>query len=250
MQLPGRLRTTTLGDLLGTLLRAEANGTLELLEDRGRAHRVHLVGGLVVAVEFDGAAASLAELLRRERAVDDDTLRRSLLRALSSRRLHGDVLVSDFRVSPLVLGSALRRQITARLALLDQLGDARVHFRVAVRPPRGALLEAPLGPREFLAGRRRARERADRAPRFESRAPHARTHARTYETAPVHDPRATALRILGVAPSADPTEIKRAFRQRARELHPDMHPGVSDAERRVLESRFAEVTAAYHALVA
>ena len=248
MQLPGRLRTTTLGDLLGTLHRAQANGTLELIEERGRSHRIHLAAGLVIAVEFDGAASSLAELLRRERAVDDDTLRRSLLRALSSRRLHGDVLVRDFRVSPTVLGSALRRQITARLVMLEQIADARVHFRVAVRPPRSALIDAPLEPREFLTGRRRARERADREPRFEPRIPHAR--ARSYVPAPAHDPRAIAFRILGVAPSADPNEIKRAFRQRARELHPDMHPDVSDAERRILESRFAEVTAAYHALVA
>jgi DnaJ-domain-containing protein 1 len=248
MHLPGRLRATTLGDLLGTLHRADANGTLELIEDRGRSHRIHLASGLVIAVEFDGAASSLAELLRRERAVDDDTLRRSLLRALSSSRLHGDVLVRDFRVSPLVLGSALRRQITARLAMLEQLADARVHFRVAVRPPRSALVDAPLEPREFLAGRRRARERGE--PRVEARNSHAHARGAAPASMPRHDPRAVAFRILGVLPSADSTEIKRAFRQRARELHPDMHPDVSEAERRALESRFAEVTAAYHALVA
>lgn len=159
MRLPGRLRVTTLGDLLGTLHRAEAHGTLELVEDRGRAHRVHLSRGLVVAVEIDGAAASLAEVLRREGIVDDDTLRRSLLRALSSRRLHGEVLVHDFRISPEVVGDAVRRQLAARIALLEQIADARVVFRVAVRPPRGALFDLPLAPREFLAGRRRARDR-------------------------------------------------------------------------------------------
>src|SRR5260221_423910 len=36
MHLPGRLRTTTLGDLLGALHRAGATGTLELAELRGR----------------------------------------------------------------------------------------------------------------------------------------------------------------------------------------------------------------------
>src|SRR5215472_9773816 len=115
MQLPGRLKATTLGDLLGTLHRAAANGTLELLEDRGRMHRIHVAQGLVVAVDYDGAAPSLAEILRRDRAADDDVLRRSLLRAMASRRLHGEVLVDEFRIEPSIVGSALRRQVLGRL---------------------------------------------------------------------------------------------------------------------------------------
>src|SRR5580693_421490 len=151
MDLPGRLRATTLGDLLGALHRARVNGTLELAEDRGRVHRVHLAQGLVAAVELDAASPSLAEILRSDRAADDDVLRRSLLRAMASKRLHGEVLVDDFRLSPAVVGDALRRQILARLSVLDKLGDARVSFRVAVRTPRGALHGAPVGPGDFLA---------------------------------------------------------------------------------------------------
>ena len=79
MDLPGRLRATTLGDLLGALHRARVNGTLELAEDRGRLHRVHLAQGLVAAVELDAASPSLAEILRNDHAADDDVLRRSLL---------------------------------------------------------------------------------------------------------------------------------------------------------------------------
>src|SRR4051794_22125770 len=100
MQLPGRLRATSFGDLLGVLHRERATGTLELAEFRGRTHRVHFSRGLVTAVELDGPASSLAEVLRRDRAVDDETLRRSLLRAIASRRLHGEVLVRDFKLSP------------------------------------------------------------------------------------------------------------------------------------------------------
>jgi hypothetical protein len=238
MQLPGRLRATTLGDLLGAIHRAQATGTLELVEERGRAHRVHVVNGLVVAAELDGATASLAELLRRERITDDDTLRRSLLRALASGRLHGDVLISDFGVSPLAIHTALRRQLLARLSQLEQLSDARVHFRVAVRPPRGALVDGPLPPRDFLSGRRRARDR------------HASPPPPRAASAPASDARACAFRVLGVPPGADETEIKRAFRKRARELHPDLHPHATDDERRALETRFAEVAAAYRQLVA
>jgi len=230
MHLPGRLRTTTLGDLLGALHRASATGTLELAEDRGRSHRVHLARGLVVAVELDGASPSLAEILRGDHAAGDDVLRRSLLRSMASRRLHGEVLIDEFRLSPSVIGDALRRQVLARLAVLEQLTDARLAFRVAVRPPRGTLHDAPLEPREFLHGRRRARERG--SPR----------------------PSAVATpgpwRVLGLSPGAGPAEVKRAYRQLARSFHPDVHPHASDDERRALQARFTEITEAYRALVA
>jgi len=160
MNLPGRLRMTTLGDLLGTLHRAEATGTLELAEDIGRTHRVYLSAGFVVAVEIDGATPTLGEILRRDHALDDGLLKRSLLRAISSQRLHGDVLVQDFHVEGAVVGAALRRQIIARLERLDQLTDARVLFRVAVRAPRGALTSAPVPAAQFLAGKKRARDTA------------------------------------------------------------------------------------------
>ncbi len=232
MLLPGRLKATTLGDLLGALHRASATGTLELVEDRGRSHRIHVASGLVVAVELDGVAPSLAELLRRERAADDDVLRRSLLRAMASRRLHGEVLVEEFRLSPTVVGLALRRQLLVRLASLEQLADARICFRVAVRTPRGALHARPLEPREFLFGRRRARERAAPAPTHEAYA------------------ESSAWTVLGLAPGADPAAIKQAYRRLARSVHPDLHPQATAEERRALEVRFSTIHEAYRALVA
>jgi hypothetical protein len=227
MHLPGRLRSTTLGDLLGALHRAGATGTLELTEDRGRAHRVHLSQGLVVAAELDGASPSLAEILRGDRAADDDVLRRSLLRAMTSRRLHGEVLVHEFHLSPSIVGNALRRQIVGRLAVIEQLVDARVSFRVAVRMPRGALHDA-LEPREFLHGRRRARAQRSSAP-------------------PSNE---GAWQILGLPPGADPVAIKRAYRRLARAVHPDLHPEATAEERRALAARFSEITEAYRTLVA
>jgi hypothetical protein len=261
MQLPSRLRSTTIGDLLGALHRACASGTLELVEDRGRAHRIHLARGLVIAVELDGASASLCEILRSERTVGDDVLRRSLLRAIASRRLHGEVLVDEFRLSSDVISSALRRQTFARLAAIEELVDARVVFHVAVRHPRWALRSAPLEAREFLHGRRRARER---------RSIGARRRCGTIDGASTFHPGAqsdvddvakvpavwtgaadgTAWRVLGILPGTDIVGIKRAYRHLARTFHPDLHPRASDEQRRALEARFVQITEAYRTLVA
>lgn len=243
MQLPGRLRATTLGDLLGALHRSASSGTLELGETNGRVHRVHLTGGLVTAVEVDRASASLAEILRRQDEIDEDTLRRSLLRAMASRRLHGEVLVRDFHLSPEIVGRALRRQVMLRLAILEELADAQICFRVAVRPPRGALVDEPLAPGEFLSGRRRARDRAE--------APRSGTYRAGGAMPGGWDPaRASAYRTLGVTYGADATEVKTAYRRLVRSYHPDLHPEATHDERRTLSQRFAEVTAAYRALVA
>jgi hypothetical protein len=198
-----------------------------------------MAGGLVVSVELDAATPTLAEVLRGEPSADEDVLRRSLLRALASQRLHGEVLIGEFHVSPAVVGRALRQQLAARLQVLEELRDARIGFRVAVRPPRGALQGRPsdpgeahwtsaLEPRDFLHGRRRARERGVE--------PHARA------------PHSSAWQALGLSPGADVPEIKQAYRRLARAVHPDLHPDATDGERRVLAARFNAITEAYRVL--
>jgi hypothetical protein len=256
MQLPGRLKATTLGDLLGALHRGASTGTLELAEPSGRVHRVHLALGSVTAVELDRATASLAEILRRQAEVDEDTLRRSLLRAMASRRLHGEVLVRDFHLSPSVVGRALRRQVMLRLQVLEELGDAQVGFRVTVRPPRGALTDAPLDAPEFLFGRKRTRDRV--APAGSSRDPASGGYRAGASAAPATatlpggwDPaRASAYRALGVSFNADPSAVKQAYRRLVRAYHPDLHPEATHEEKKSLAARFGEVTAAYRTLVA
>ena len=205
MDLPGRLRATTLGDLLGALHRARVNGTLELAEGlEVRLHRVHLAQGLVAAVELDAASPSLAEILRNDHAADDDVLRRSLLRAMASQRLHGEVLVEDFRLSPEGRWQrASEGRCSARLALLDKPPDARVSFpgrRVPLRGssggaarPRGSTLHA-LGPAA----------RAARIPARPALPPGARGRgARSDASSGVlHLPEQSSWRVLGLPPGA------------------------------------------------
>jgi len=61
--------------------------------------------------------------------------------------------------------------------------------------------------------------------------------------------RSAAARTLGLAEDADLEQIKRAYRRLARSLHPDLQPDAEGERRRMLEARFAEVTAAYEALI-
>jgi DnaJ-domain-containing protein 1 len=64
------------------------------------------------------------------------------------------------------------------------------------------------------------------------------------------DPRREAARrLLGLDDDADIEAVKRAYRRLARELHPDLQPEIDSDGRRTLERRFAEVTAAYEALL-
>lgn len=59
-----------------------------------------------------------------------------------------------------------------------------------------------------------------------------------------------AHRLLGVSAAADRDTVKRAYRRLARALHPDLQHDASPARRRSLERKLADVTTAYHELMA
>jgi hypothetical protein len=197
MHLPGRLSSSPLGGLLGSLHRERITGTIELHEIggpfgrgvAGRIHRVHLRGGLVVAVDTALPAAAGAELRERMEA------------------------------------------------LYSSLHDATITFRTA-RPLPSTALAAPLGPAEFLHGRPRARDR--RRSRHDDPPP----------SAPADDPVEHARRLLGIPRGAALGEVRRAFRRLAGMLHPDRLASAAREERERQAVRFAELSAAYHLLVA
>jgi hypothetical protein len=237
MNLPGRLTLATLGDLLGTLHRAEASGVLELVETKGacagRAHRVYLARGFVDGVETGLASPRIGELLHDRGLIDREALV-ALIRCVLEQpeRRAGEILVGERLASPAVVGAALRLQLKARLDAMFRLHDASVRFHIR-RPsapaPRGLLLS----PRDFLHGRPRARSRAS-----------SDTHARL---ASLDDAaRASAYRTLGLEPGADSATVRQAFRRLARKHHPDCHPHAAPGEVATLVRKLAEITAAYH----
>lgn len=226
MQLPSRLGRSTFGDILGTIHRARATGALELEEKSGRRHRVYFSDGRVTQVELDGASTPLLSILRDGGHVDSELPRRTLLRAMSSHRMVGEVLVTDFHVDKAIVDAALRRQILERLARLEALTDAQLSFRVAVRAPPSAT--SGLDGKDFLPGRRRHRDRVGATPRPAVAS--------------------GAFQLLGVPSTASRSEIRAAYRALAKTLHPDLHPQLSDVERSRLGHRLAQITEAYRAL--
>lgn len=242
MQLAGRLRDTTLGDLLGTLYRDRVSGIVELTETEGpragRAHRIHLRTGCVVAVETSADVPRIGDILRGRGIVDDTQHRKLTLRLAQSKgRLTGELLVEDRVLSPDIVDAALRHQLRARLNALYRIADAKVRFHVMGVRPRGGT-EVPLSVREVLGGRPRAREQRRTA------------GTERAVSAPAGDgARARALSLLGLSEGASPTDVRRAFRVRASEAHPDRRADATPSERRSLETHFAALSAAYHQLL-
>jgi hypothetical protein len=253
MHLPGRLASSTLGDLLGALHRERVTGTVELHERPSRfggaerLHRVHLRGGLVAGVETPLPVPPLGEVLRREGLASSEAVRELVTRIRAGdARFAGEILTNRGLVSPDAVRAALRAQLRERIEALFTIVDAKIAFRTA-RPQAGGATPTPLEPAEFLHGKPRSRDGS--RPRPEPA--RARPLDEPLADEPLADePRARARRLLGIPRDAGPSDVRRAFRRIAGPLHPDRVPHVGDAERAAYVARFAELAAAYHLLVA
>jgi len=223
MRLPGQLKDTTLGDLLGALHRENADGSLELIEPLGRVHRIELRRGKVEHVETESPGPRLGDLLDLAQ-----------LPELAAGQRLGETLLQRGIVSKNQLHKALRTQNLSRLELLFSLKDAAIRFR-APRP----FAPDPTAPssiekNEFLAGRPRSRSKNETQP--------------SARKAPVRCSPIGSLRVLGLESSASSTEIRQAFRTLAAEYHPDRYPDADRVERLRLFLRFSEISRAYHLL--
>jgi DnaJ domain len=252
MQLPGRLRLTTLGDLLGELHRACASGVLELVEidgaRSGKSHRVYFDAGLVEDVDTSLTHPRLGEILARDGLLSMSALARVARRLIEQpgKRV-GEILVEEGLGTADLVAAALRRQQKSRLDALYGLSEALIRFHVP--RPRSGFRPTPLSPREFLHGRPRARTRLRSrvTERFTFRN-EARSEPRPPAPPSQQDKQLAACRTLGVAPGATARDVQRAFRKLAAEHHPDRFPLASPAEKARQLSHFARLSAAYHVL--
>jgi DnaJ domain len=247
MRLPGRLRLTTLGDVLGEIHRASASGVLELLDERGRSHRVFWSDGMITQVDTELFRQRLGDLLAGQGFLGARALARLARRLLEApRQRAGEILVEEGFVSSDLVSAGLRRQLRQKLEALFQLPDAQLTFRI---PRPHEQHRTPLSPGEFLHGRPRARPRARTFTGQEKSGSGSAAGASSSSSprAP-HGSRSRAYATLGLLPGADRATIQQAFRRLALNLHPDRFPNAEPGERARLLSRFAELSAAYHAL--
>lgn len=223
MLLPGSLTQTTLGDVLGRLLRERVSGILALFEPSGREHQIHLLEGAPCSVASDGPR--IGELC----GLDPALLSRAFARQrLGDDRLFGELL-RDLGASARAIEDVVARQCRERLDRLFGVPEARLAFRATVFEgglgeefQRAARRGRALAIGEFLYGRPRRRD--GEAPRIE-------------------DARREALRALGVGLDATPGEVRSAFKRRVLELHPDRATNEDDRRARTLE--LARLTAMY-----
>jgi len=159
----------------------------------------------------------------------------------------------------------LEQQLDGALAdaLLRDLAGVRLSIRVALAPDPSTCDEADRRMLAALAAPRRLDQvwSIARTPRFRLLAfihflrsvdaidVDGVVAERSVPVRAIDPRRDAARRLLGVEANADLEQVKRAYRRLARELHPDLQPECDSSEKRTLERRFAEVTAAYEALL-
>lgn len=236
MQLPAALEQTTLGDVLGVLHRGRSFGVLELEEfATERRHEIHFWDGQVVNVVVARAGVPpLGEVLCRR--VNNRFLPAAIHRAtlrLGDRRSLGERLIATGVVSRAQLNDALIHLYRERLDWLERLGRARLRFRPLAGS--AALRDVQLGPEAFLHGRKRRRAQ-HASPRRAQQVP-AQKHAAESDYA-----------VLGLRYGASLDDVKRAFRLRAREWHPDRSVHLGEQAVRRAEARFRHLCQTYERL--
>lgn len=185
----------------------------------GAVHHVPLAGWARTHLEsqLDGA---LAERLVRELAGTRLVLRAPLVPEPlddADRRMLAALAQPRSLAEVWPLARAPRFRLLAFLHFLRSVGAVTTEATAKVRP----------------------RTEPERGRLGESRAPGARG---------LDGRRVAAARLLGVDDAADAEAVKRAYRRLARAWHPDLQPEADEARRRMLERRFAELTAAYESL--
>jgi len=239
MILPGSLRTTTLGDVLGKLHRGGVSGVLELIAAgppwAGTHHLVTLVSGIVRDVATPLPAPRIGEVLRDQGVLRDHEHLRFVEALDRTRARSGALLVELGLVSEATLRYGLSRQMRLRLDRIFGIDSGELRFHPLARAR--AVSSVALGPRDFLHGRPRARDRGrDR----DSHGSHDLEHAAG---------RRAALDLLGLGHGATRDQIRHAFRKTAAQVHPDLHRNLDARGLAAMQARFAELSRAYHLLI-
>lgn len=247
MILPGSLRSTTLGDVLGQLYRSRVRGELELIGQdapyAGSRHSIVLDQGRITHIRTTLPVPRLGEVLVDEGALTP-VQHAGFVRSLhDGDRLAGELLVAMRLATWARVATGLTAQNRMRLDALFALKRADLRFHPWVRSDSGSCVRAhALAPEDFLFGRPRARDAGGHQERSSPR-------PSPSEQGDWDEHLHQALAVLGLTPSADRRDVRQAFRRLAAMVHPDLHGDASAAERQILQQRFAMLSGAYHQLI-
>jgi hypothetical protein len=221
---------------------AQASGIL-YVHSRSGVRRVELFQGWVHAIDAGAAAPAKAEAQLRY-----------ILRLRAPADFNPSAAMPEFRtIPPFHPAPSIRNHVEAQNLSVDELRRTIGQQRIAMtmQPPItciGSDERALLG---YLSKQHTLRE-----VEFSGICPPLRTvkllvflHAigcLTLYAAP--HPLLDTYALLGLAPGATAEQIKSAYRRLARQLHPDIHPSASPAERAALATKFAAIHAAYRKL--
>ena len=107
MLLPGQLAQSTLGDVLGHLLRASATGVLSLVRPNGSEHQIFMRAGTPRAVLSDGPR--IGDFLAKEAWLPEERLDRAIERQRAGDgRLLGELVCETVEEYARVLGYRVR----------------------------------------------------------------------------------------------------------------------------------------------
>lgn len=234
MNIPTRLRETTLGDVLATLHREGASGVLELVEPT-RRHAVHLRKGEVRAVECALATMRFGDVAVASGVVPREVIETFWFNDRPSGQRIGQCLVGRRLMTPLQRDHLLDTQRLQRLKMLYRLPDAMLRFHPAAPLPDGAAEQTPLRPREVFHNTPRARDSAPPPP--------------VTQAAEERDPRRRrALEALGLPMSASMDDVRARYKRLLLELHPDRAHPMDDRDRASRMTRLLRVMESYQLL--
>ena len=212
-------------------------------ENNRKLHAKELCEDASIAMEYDNYDRAL-DMLTKALQLDANVEYYGNRAALHFKLQHYESALNDAKQALLIDSNFIKGHLLAA-ECYDHLKDIPAAMEcyqaaLAVKPKNKKASKGLAKLREKLAHMQKEKEREEKEEKERQRQAKEKRMARE-ETDPYE--------ILGIRPFASYREITLAYRKKAKQYHPDKHPGASKEERSALEEEFKKISAAYKKLV-